>query len=93
MSGTKGKSGKYKRTLEMIESIRLGHLGQKVTEGTRRKMSENNARYWLGKSRSDESKAKFRQRMLGTKGEKSPAWRGGLTPQNKIIRGSNEYVE
>lgn len=62
-------------------------------------------RYWLGKKRSDEDIEKFRKShkgkvaslesrfktSLALKGDKSPHWKGGITPVNEKIRKSIEY--
>lgn len=119
----------------------------KHTEKTKKLISKNNAKYWLGKKIPEEiikkgvitrSKMKYKPRdekarknmkkawvkmkkqgfkpsMLGRKhseetkkkmslarigkdigkyrGEKSPAWKGGVTPINQIIRTSTEYKQ
>ncbi len=47
-----------------------GNLGPKNLKSsieTRNKISKNNSRYWLGKTRSEETKNKIRMKKLGTK--------------------------
>ena len=54
-------------------NIQRGGQGHKQTEETRKKISENNARYWAGKSRSEETNKKISEtltgRSTGRKGE------------------------
>lgn len=44
---------------EVREKIRKSRLGTKASEETKTKMSQNNGRYWLGKTRSEEYKKHF----------------------------------
>lgn len=46
----------------------------------------------LGKKRSEESKLKMRLSHLGRVGELAGNWRGGITPANKLVRTSIEYM-
>ena len=75
MSGVKGKSGKYLRTLQIRESLRNAQLGTKKP--------------WAGKyKRSEEHKRKISE---AKKGEKSNLWKGGITFLQKKIRNLFEY--
>ncbi len=69
--------------------MRMAKLGTKVSEETKRKMSiahkgKSQAR---GYKLSEETKAKMRLR----KGDKSPRWKGGVTPINRLLRRRIEY--
>jgi hypothetical protein len=76
--------------------------GRKLTMQHREKISKNNARYWLGKKLPFAMRQKLiqsvdRQRKMGfpaiPRGNKSWAWKGGNTSQDKIIRASYRYKE
>lgn len=88
----KGMKGKYK----MPESHRLKTtkrlLGHKTSLETRRKISESEK----GKKISVETRLKLSLKNKGIpklnfRGDKSGAWKGGITPINKAIRMSLEY--
>ena len=55
--------------------------GRKLTEEWKKKVSENHARYWLGKKNPDHS------------GVNHELWKGGVTPVYKTIRKSKQYKE
>jgi predicted HNH restriction endonuclease len=119
------KKGEYHHTLKAKEAISKNNarvwLGKHFSEETKKKMSEakkkNPVRYWLGKhlspevvenlkkvntgkKMSNETKEKISKVLIeklkskelrekwseGQRGEKSHLWKGGITPQNKIIR-------
>ena len=46
-------------------NIQRGGQGHKQTEETRKKISENNARYWAGKSRPEETNKKISETLTG----------------------------
>ena len=83
-------------------NIQRGGQGHKQTEETRKKISENNARYWAGKSRSEETNKKISEtltgRSTGRKGEhhteetkrKISESKKGQIPWNKGIPLSEE---
>ena len=56
--------------------------GRKPTEATREKLSQNSARYWLGKKRGKQSKETIEKRMLKIRGKKSPASRKRFLENN-----------
>jgi hypothetical protein len=90
---------------EHIQNLRLSHLGKKLTEEQKRKISNSNK----GRKTSEATKDKLRKKHLGKKlslehrkklsishlgkatGEKNCNWKGGITPINKKIRHSHEY--
>ena len=57
-----------KMSNEFKQKLSDSHLGQCCSEETRKKISENNARYWKGKKRSEETIIKMSQAMTGKKG-------------------------
>lgn len=72
-------------------------LGSKASLETRKKMSKSNP--WKGKKRPDVSEKlkknwhDFPLLRIGiSKGSKNANWKGGITPINKVIRHSEEYV-
>ena len=67
-----------------IEGLR----NKEFSEEHRKKLSENNIRYWKGKKLSEEHRRKMSE---SRKGEKHWNWQGGISPENNIIRGSAEY--
>ena len=66
-----------------ISATTKGRKGVPHSAETKAKLSlltlKNTVRYWKGKKR------------LHMLGDKHPMWQGGITPINKIIRGSLEY--
>ncbi len=58
--------------------------GNRLSEETKKKIAEANK----GKHLSKETRKKMSEAL---KGEKSYRWKGGLTPENKVIRHSMEY--
>lgn len=71
------KRNRWERTEEFKERQRQLNLGKHnvvVSKETKLKIKEHNSRYWEGKSMSEESKNKNRQKHLG----KVP-WNKGLT--------------
>ena len=84
-------SGIYKRTKEMrtgkrfhYESSKIkmstSHTGVKLSKSHRENISKSQIgnKYSFGLIRPEETREKFRNRMLGKTGELSPAWKGGL---------------
>lgn len=66
--------------------------GVPKSEATKRKMSENNARYWLGKHQSPQQIEATRIRLA--KWQSGPNhwnWKGGITPVLKSLRFTAEY--
>lgn len=49
------------------ENIQEAHLGKKLSNETRSKVSLNHARHWLGKKRSIETKTKMSRSKIGNK--------------------------
>jgi len=62
--------------------------GRKLTDEHRAKIKANHARFWKGKSPTQEVREKLSEAF---KGEKSHLWKGGLTAKNQIIRTSGKY--
>lgn len=88
--GHKVNLGK-KASPEKLEHLRLSHLGIQHTEETKRKIRETCKRKglkppnWTGQKWSKE-------RRLKCCGPNSSWWKGGITPHNKLIRHSAEYI-
>ena len=75
-------------------------LGKKHSEETKKKMKENNGKFWLGKhlseshkknvgdgNRGKEISIEHREKLSeALKGEKSYLWKGGITEENDRIR-------
>lgn len=96
-----------KHTPEAIEKMRSAKKDRVVSDETRKKLSQNNARYWLGKTfkHTDEAKKKISESSknrvvsketrkkigLSKTGEKCPWWKGGVTKPNDAIRKSTKY--
>ena len=74
---------------ETIARQAASRTGQKRTEETKRKMSESNARHWLGKTMSDETKQKISTTLKGRK----PDWLIGKPANNRGIPHSLETKE
>jgi hypothetical protein len=73
----------------------MGH-NKPHTESAKLKISNSkkgSKGYWLGKKMSDEHKANLSKSHKGKTGIKSSNWKGGITPQNKIIRDSLDYKQ
>lgn len=81
-------------TEEHRKSISDGCKGRKITEETKRKISESmrgnvNSK---GRSHSKETKLKMSLAHRGKRcGKESNWWKGGITDKNKTIRNSSEY--
>src|SRR3990167_1818417 len=63
-----------------------------VSLESRQKMSINNARYWLGKKFSTHTIEWNEKIRLSRIGDKHWNWQGGITPENKRIRNSKDYI-
>lgn len=96
-----GNRGNYERTKEIrerasrvaLESFANGRIapnkGKKMSDEQRKKVSENNARWWKGKTKSEE----YRRNMgKNRKGPNNSNWKGGITPENTKIRESLDYT-
>jgi len=84
-------SEETKRKQSEVKMGNKNSLGHKHTEESKKKMSINNGRYWLGKKRpsfTEEHKRRIGEARIGSK---NPNWKGGITPKNKIIQHSIEY--
>lgn len=75
----KGDKNPAKRP-DVKEKIRQNALGKKASDETRKKMSENNGRYWAGKNLSQETRTKISQNH-GCRGKF-----GGLNPNSKGVQ-------
>jgi len=70
--------------------------GKHHTEETKKIISKVNKgnTYTLGKHHSEETKRNMSEVRKGKqKGENNPAWKGGVTPLNNLIRKTKEYKE
>ena len=96
--------GKKRINLHSVESkrkISKKMKGRKLSEKTKNKMRQNNAKFWLGKKLSEETKRKISEGNKGKKhsdttrkkisGIKHWNWQGGITSRNSQIRNSLEY--
>ena len=72
-----------KHSPESILKMRNAKTGKKFTKEHRENLRKSNT----GKKHTLET----RMKMSGRTGEKSPSWKGGLTPMNLKIRQSFEY--
>lgn len=85
-----------KKTLEHTKNIRKCQLGKMVSEETRKRISQTllgsknpeHSKRMKGRKVSEETKLKMSKAQ---KGEKNNSWKGGITPQNKLIRRSIEF--
>lgn len=90
----------YKPTKEEIKA----RSGWHHTKEARGNISKNNAKYWatheksfkhrerigraqVGRKHSEETRRKMSEAHLG---DKAPGWKGGVTPRNRLIRGTIE---
>jgi len=60
-------------------------------KGLKTQSGEDNNFY--GKHHTKESKQKIRENRPNQSGNKNPAWKGGVTPLNKLIRKCDKYKE
>jgi len=102
MSKTTFKEGHIpwnKGKVGIISGDKNPFYGKKHTEETKKKMSESHKDCipWnKGKVNvfSKETRLKMSQNRVGKqKGENNPAWKGGVTPLNNLIRKTKEYKE
>ena len=89
-----------KRSDETKEKMRLYHLGRKLSPYHLQRMLENHVSGMAGKKHSIETRKKMSdgakargQKPPYAKGEKASNWKGGVTPINKLLRRSKEFVE
>ncbi len=81
----KAKIGRhFSHTEETKEKIRIANTGKHPSKETLQKLSESHK--WI--KHSEEMRRKCSE---AHKGEKAPAWKGGVTPENERIRKSIEY--
>ena len=57
-----------KMSVEFRQKLSESHKNKIISDETRKKLSENNARYWKGKKRSEETIRKMSESMKGKKG-------------------------
>lgn len=77
-----------KPTNETRKKMSLAHTGRKHSQETKKKM----ALWHIGRTRSEETKKRISLARKGVfAGSKHPNWKGGITPENKRIRQSEEY--
>lgn len=85
MSGTKGKSGVYKRTKKNLKNLRKSHLGKKFSKKHKKKMSEVHK----GKKHSKETCKKIKEAQIGkprlySRGKKHYNWKGNYELKRQI---------
>lgn len=87
-----GQKKGFKHSEETKKKISKTLEGKKHSLETRKKMSliHMGNKYRLGKKHTEKT---IRKMSDARKGEKNPAWKGGVSPINKIIRKSKEYKE
>ncbi len=94
------KKGTYKHSPEMKKYLSEKRKGIVFSEETKKKISENHARTWLGRKHTEESKRKIGDKHKGKLvsidtrkklgGENCHWWKGGVTPVYIKIRDSYE---
>ncbi|MEK6882256.1 MAG: NUMOD3 domain-containing DNA-binding protein [Nanoarchaeota archaeon] len=88
MNIRKARKGKKlsEETKKKISISLIGkNLGKKASEETKRKLSKSH------KGKHNSPNTEFKKGQPGLKGKDSPSWKGGVSPVEKIIRGSIEY--
>lgn len=86
---TKKLTHSHKHTEESKKKLRDKHLGKKLSEDTKKKISLSQT----GKKRKPWSEEHKKKLSLKMKGENGPNWRGGLTEKNKLLRKSFEFKQ
>lgn len=93
------------KRLNPAGEFQKGHIpwskGKKMSEETRKKISENKergnkiSRALKGRKFSAQSKRKMSeaQRRRNQKGNKNPNWKGGVTPLNRLLRKGWRYQQ
>ena len=86
--GEASKGNKYRLgqnpTEETKEKMKKSHTGRHQSEMAKRKIAE----YHKGLKLSETTKKKMSESHKKFTGEKNPAWKGGITPINALIRSS-----
>lgn len=85
--GRGGMSGK-RHSIETKRRISNSEKGKVVTEETRRRLSINQT---FRKGRHF-SPSELKRRALAFSGPNNPHWKGGISGENRRIRGSAEYL-
>ena len=93
--GTKNPFFGKRHTAEAKQKMRLASLGKVPSNETKKKMSENNSRYWLGKKRplktrqklSIAQKKRFAENPVWNKGKKL-----GFTPSRAFKKGDSTII-
>lgn len=78
---------------EVIEKLRAISTGRTLSIESRKKVSENNAKYWKGRKITTAMRQAISKAQRGRDGSLSPMWRGGITPLNRRIRHLIPYIE
>ena len=79
--------GIYERTKEHKLKLSEAHKGRKVSKETKRKLSENSTKFWLGKKMSRESRKKMSEAKKG-----KPSWNKGLKGVQKCSKETREKM-
>jgi len=93
---------KRKKSEETIKKMSLARKGKHLSEETKKKISENSAKYWKGKkfpeetikkmSEAQKGKVAWNKGLIGFKsGNEHWNWRGGITPLNRELRASSMW--
>jgi len=76
-------SGGWNRGKHLSEkhkfNLSLSHNGKKLSEEHKKKIKENNGKYWLGKKRPPFSEKCIKAMSEARKKEKNPFWHGGIS--------------
>ena len=99
---TRNSKGQFIKGIHPNTEFRKGHkinLGKYHTEKTKKKIREANkgkilskkTRKKLSQIRQNMSEKTKRKMSKSREGEKNPAWKGGITPKNKIARTSIKF--
>ncbi len=83
------KKAKEHVSQETRDKMRQARLGIKVSEETKAKMSK--AHTGVHKTKGYKLSEETKLKMRGRTGPKSPRWKGGVTPENKLLRRCTEY--
>jgi hypothetical protein len=89
-------SEETRKKMSLAHEGNKSNLGRKFTKEHRLNISNNSARYWLGKKIPKNVCDKISKTLLGKpcpwhRGNKSNFWKGGASSESKICKSSLEY--